>query len=117
MNHQSKSVVFLAIFVLLGLSVVSDADASSNRSQFIEEEQLQACVSEIRQHANCDDASRVVHRISRLDQRNFWEMEIRVTTSVYGNDESSAIREHAVSCITVTTGDVLRFRINSVGGA
>ena len=116
MNHQIMSALFIPICALAALSVVSDARANENRDQRIEDEQLQACVSEIRQHANYDDASRVVHRVSTLDQRNFWEMDIRITTSVYGVDEGDAVREYAVSCITVTTGDVLRFRIDSVSG-
>jgi len=116
MNHQIKSALFLAIFTLAGLAAASDASASSDRDQRIESEQLQACVSEIRQHADYDDALRVVHQVSKHDQRNFWEMEIRITTSVYGKNEGNTIREYAVSCITVTTGNVLRFRINSVSG-
>ena len=113
-NDRIKSISSLTILVLLGLSLVSHADAGSSRFRHLTDEQIQVCVSEIGRHANDDNASRVVHRIVGLDQRNLEEMEIRVETSVYLKSEGDLAREYRASCIIGTMRDLVRFRIDNL---
>ena len=56
----------------------------------------------------------MIHRVTELDQRNLIELEIRIETSVYGRDDTAAISEYSVSCITESMGDLVKFRINDV---
>ena len=58
MSIQLKSILSLTILVMLGLSVVSKADAGSSRFSHLTDEQIQVCVSEISRHADYDNASR-----------------------------------------------------------
>ena len=106
-----KSISSLTILVLLGLSVVSDANADSARSMRITNEHIQACVAEIGRHADYDNAARIVHQVVGLDQKNLEEMEIKVETLVFLKSEGELAREYRVSCITGATHDLVRFRI------
>ncbi len=114
MSNQFKSISSLTILVLLGLSVLSDAKADSARSMRITNEHIQACVSEIGRHADYDNATRVVHQVVGLDQRNLEEMEINVETLVFLKSEGELAREYRVSCITGAMHDLVRFRIAAV---
>ena len=56
----------------------------------------------------------MIHRVTELEQRNLIELEIRVETSVYGRDDTAAISEYSVSCITESMGDLVKFRIDDL---
>ena len=47
MSIQFKTISALTILVLLGLSVVSEADAGTSRFRYITDAQIQVCVAEI----------------------------------------------------------------------
>jgi len=111
MSNQFKTISALTILVLLGLSLVSDANADSARSMRITNEHIQACVSEIGRYADYNNAARVVHQVVGLEQRNLEEMEIKVETLVFLKSEGELAREYRVSCITGATHDLVRFRI------
>jgi hypothetical protein len=111
MSMQLKSISSLTILVLLGLSVVSEADAGTSRFRHLTDAQIQVCVAEIGRHADYADASRVVHEIVALEQRNLEEMEISVETSVYLQSDGDLPREYRVSCVTGTRRDLVKFHI------
>lgn len=113
MTSRSKSVFALAAMALLGSAFASNMAAASVNEEARVDRQIQACVDEIRAHADYATAKRVVHSVSHLHQRNVVELEIRVDTAVYATDEDSAVREYEVSCITESRGDLVRFHINS----
>ncbi len=111
MSNRFKSISSLTILVLLGLSVVSIAEADTARSKRLTNEQIQVCVAEIGRHADYGNAARVVHQVVGLDQRNLEEMEIVVETSVFLKNEGDLAREYRASCITGAVRDLVRFRI------
>ena len=114
MIRQAKPVVSLTTLVVLGLTLTCTAQAEVTWGKQRTDEQIQTCVAEISKHASYTDATRVIHRVTELDQRNLIELEIRVETSVYGLDDSAAISEYSVSCITGYMGDLVKFRINDL---
>ena len=111
MNNRIKSITSLTIIALLGLSVVSEADADTSRFRQLTDAQIQVCVAEIGRHADYGNASRVVHEIVALEQRNLEEMEISVETSVYLQSDGDLPREYRVSCVTGTRRDLVKFNI------
>lgn len=112
MKTRSRSVVSLGVAAMFGIAFTCDASASPLHEDHRTSEQIRACVAEIGEHADYSRASRVVHIVSKLKQRNYEELEIRVDTSVFGDDDS--VDAYAASCVTETRGDLVRFRIRPV---
>ena len=112
MTTRSKPVFTLAVMALFGSVFAGDMAVASSNAEHRVDRQIQACVDEIREHADYASASRIVHSVSRLNQRNAVELEIKVETVVYATDADAAVREYRVSCVTASLGDVVRFRIN-----
>ena len=112
MNNRIKATLSLTVLVLLGVTIATDAAASPDGIPARTTAQIQSCVSEIGKHADYADASRVIHWVATLDQRNLVEMEIRIETAVYLGSDRSASRSYASSCVTDIMGDIVRFRID-----
>jgi len=112
MNDRIKTISSVTFLALLGSAICSDAIAGSVPITRGTDKPIQTCVAEIGKHADYINASRVVHRISTLDQRNLIEMEMTVETSVYLSSDDDVAREYTASCVTGTMGDLLEFRID-----
>lgn len=108
MNTSLKPALSVGAMVLFGLALCGNAAAHGD---FRTNEQIQNCVAAIGDRADYSDAERVVHTVTRLRQRNYAELEIRVDTAVIGKQE---IREYAASCVTDTLGDVVHLHVDSV---
>lgn len=109
MNTGLKTAMSLSIAALLGLSLTCNVNAAQTHGKARTDKQIQACVAEIGLHANYDKASRVVHRVESLEQRNLAEMTIGIETTVFLKDEDFD-REYRASCVTDTMGRLVEFR-------
>ena len=114
MNDRIKTISAIAMLACLGFALTPDANAGSVSIKRGTSKPIQTCVAEIGKHADYVNASRVVHRISELDQRNLIEMEITVETSVYLKDGDGVAREYTASCVTGTMGELVKFHIDGV---
>ena len=112
MTNQGKSTLSLSLLALLGLTMTCDAYADSNREQRRTIKQVRSCVAEIAKHANYDDASRALHLVERLKQKNLVELEIRIETSVYAADGEPVTRKYKTSCLVAGLGKLVDFRID-----
>jgi len=74
MTNQGKTTLSLSMLALLGLTMTCDAYADSNRDQRRTMKHVRSCVAEIAKHANYDDASRALHLVERLKQKNLVEL-------------------------------------------
>ncbi len=108
MNTTIKSLLSVSVLAMFGLALSCDASA---RDGYRTKQQIRACVAAIGREADYTDASRVVHEVTRLRQRNYAELEIKIDTSVYG---AEAVREYAAFCVTDTHGDLVKLRVNPV---
>ena len=111
MKPNFKLMSSLLTVAALSLAAVSNARAESAALDARTDSQVRACVAEIGRHADYADATRVVHVIGTLHQKNLEELAIRVQTSVYVSDDS--VREYAARCVTGTLGKVVRFRLDA----
>ena len=110
MKTCSNPVIFLGVPAMFGLALTCDASAAPLHEDRRTSDQIEACVAEIGEHADYSDAARVVHVVSKLRQRNYEELEIKVDTSVFvGGDR---VETYVASCVTETRGDLVRFRIS-----
>ena len=110
MNIGSKSVLSISIAALLGLALTCNVNAAQTHGKARADRQIQACVAEIGRHANYDAASRVVHRVESLKQRNLAELQIGIETTVHLNGDDTA-REYRATCVTDTMGKLVKFRL------
>ena len=108
MNPTIKSILSVIVLAMFGLALSCDASA---RDDYRTDLQIRACVAAIGSQADYRGAERVVHQVTRLRQRNYAELEIKVDTAVYGADD---VREYAASCVTDTRGDLVKLRVNPI---
>jgi len=114
MNDRGKTIVSLPTLALLGITMTCDAYAGTNRSERRTIEQVRWCVSEISKHANYDDASRAIHWVDELSQKNLVELEIRIETTVYATDGELVSRKYRTFCVVAGLGNLVDFRIDQV---
>ena len=114
MTNQGKTTLSLSMLALLGLTMTCDAYADTNRDQRRTIKQIRSCVAEIAKHANYDDASRAIHWVGRVNQKNLVELEIRIETTVYAVDGEPATRKYKTSCLVAGLGNLVDFRIDTM---
>ncbi len=114
MTNQGKTTLSLSVLALLGLAMTCDAYADTNREQHRTIRQVNSCVAEIAKHANYDDASRALHVVERLKQKNLVLLQIRIETSVYVADGEGPARKYKTSCRVARSGNLVDFRIDEM---
>ncbi len=114
MNNHGKTILSLSTLALLGLTMTCDAYADANRDKRRTIKQVRYCVSEIAKHADYDDASRAVHWVEKLTQKNLLEIEIHIETTVYAENGDLATRKYKTSCLIAGMGDLVDFRIDAI---
>jgi len=114
MNDRGKSAISLSTLALFGLAMTCDANAGANRSERRTIEQVRSCVSEIAKHADYADASKAVHWVDKLTQKNLAELEIRIETTVYAADGELVSRKYKTSCVVAGMRNLVDFQIDPV---
>ena len=114
MNDRGKTLVSLSTLALLGITMTCDAYAGTNRSERRTMERVRSCVSEIAKRADYNDASRAIHWVDKLTQKNLAELEIRIETTVYAADGELVSRKYRTSCVVAGMRNLVDFRIDPV---
>jgi len=108
---KAKSAMTVGAAVLLGLSLTGEANAEAERDNRAITDPIKACVAEIGERANYEDADRIVHHVTSLDQKNIVQKSITIETAVYVDEDADTARLYTASCITGDLGKVVRFRL------
>jgi hypothetical protein len=114
MNDRGKTLLSLSTLALFGISMTCDAYAGTDRSERRTMEQVRSCVFEIAKHANYSDASRAIHWVDKLTQKNLAELEIRIETTIYAADGELVSRKYRTSCVVAGMRNLVDFRIDPV---
>jgi len=109
MSTQSKLATFAAITVL-GLSSQASA-ATVDEIKYNSE--VKACVAEIQDHVNYDNASRVRHDVV-LVKRKLVGYAMKIDTSIYTESADDATREYATYCVVNGNHKPLKFEISEI---
>ena len=112
MNNHLRLLTSLTSLMVLSFSAISDAHAGASQLRNSTNKQIQSCVAEIGKHADFDDATRVVHWVIALEQKNLMELTIKIESAVYGQVGEEIIRGYTASCVTGTMGDLVKFRFS-----
>ena len=111
MNDRIKTISAITMLAILGLAVAPNADAASVSAERGTKLPIQTCIAEIGKNVDYGNASRVVHTVTSLDQKNLVELEIRIETSVYLKGDDDIATEYTTSCMTSALGKVVSIRV------
>lgn len=95
MRNYSKSIVSLALIGLFAVSATTHA-ATVEESGVANE--VNACVSQVREHLDYTDATRVRHDVKAIERRTVG-YTLKISTSLYSAEENEAIRAYVATCI------------------
>lgn len=100
----------------LSLLTFGAAAAGSRNFNFPYDKEVTACVAEVKERANYNDARRVQHRIvkERLSDLGY---VFTINTSVFTNSTEIATREYTSYCVARGDKKPLRFEINELSDA
>lgn len=113
MMTQPKNLISVLTVVLFSLTFICDASIASDRSRRADVADIRACIVEINKKADYTDASRVMHWVVGLKQKNTAELEVRIETSVYTGSDAEPVKEYQSSCVTGPLGSLVRFRMHA----
>ena len=113
MFKHPKAVTSLTAIALLGLSVTCVAGADPDRYERRTQAEVRSCIAEIAKRADYEGASRVVHLVKDLRQKNLVEVELRIITSVYFEGTADETRQYETSCVVAQLGEVVDIRVRS----
>ena len=100
----------------LGLLFSAGAQADSLSPTIAPKSTVDYCVSQIADHADYTDATRVRHEVESDKRRSIGHI-LRIDTRVYGDAGDELIREYATTCAVGNSQRPLSFRIKEIDTA
>ncbi len=97
-----------------GLFISSSALAMPGFTTNAPKSTIDACVAQIAERANYEDASRVRHEVESR-QRRISGHVLKIDTTVYGVDGEEVIREYVTTCAVTDRQETKLFRIREKG--
>lgn len=98
---------------MIGLFAFAGAAGAATAAEAGIESEVNSCIAEVRERVNYDDATRIRHDVVAVERRTVgWAM--RISTAVYGDSDSKAIRAYAATCVINGNNKPLRFAISEV---
>ena len=105
------AIVLASTLAVLGLTFVGYSASAADFADIGLEHEVNACVAEVRDHADLTDAVRLRHDIVAIERR-IVGYTLNISTSVYGAAEADAIRAYAATCVVNGNNKPLQFTIN-----
>jgi len=105
MFNTSKAVISLT---LIGLFVFSIPAGAATVAESGVEDEVNACVAEVRERMDYNDVTRVRHDVVAIERRTVG-YTLKISTSLYGEAESEAIRAYATTCVVNGNNKPLKF--------
>lgn len=110
MINRSKAAISLT---LIGLFVMAGMVNASSVVDTGLEDEVNACIAEVREHLNYSDATRVSHYVIAIERRTVG-YTMSIDTSVFGKAEGEAIRNYATTCVVNGNHKPLQFEISEI---
>jgi len=110
MNRYNAVTSSLAV---IGLFIFANPASAADFASIGLQSEVNACVAEVRDHADYGDAVRVRHDIVAIERRTVG-YTMKISTSVYGEAEGDAIRAYATTCVVNGNNKPLKFSISEV---
>ena len=115
-NRQQILITAAAITLL----TIGGPTAASDNGKLAFDSEVQSCVAEIGNHANYNDASRVLHIVVKVKRRPGIGPRLgigyvfTIDTSVFTDSDEIAVREYASYCVARGDETLVKFRIDEI---
>jgi len=96
--------------ILAGLYVAASPANAATASESGVEHEVNSCVAEVRDHVNYTDASKVRHDVHAIERRKVG-YTLKISTSLFGENEKQVIRAYAATCVVNGDNPPLSFEI------
>jgi len=110
MFNRNKAIISLTFASLYAFA--SPAGAATVAESGVEQE-VTSCVAEVRDRLDYNGATHVKHDIVAIERRKVG-YTLKISTSVFGQDEDEIIRAYAAECIVNGNNKPLAFNISEV---
>jgi hypothetical protein len=107
MSKYSKAATSI---ILAGLYVAASPANAATASESGVENEVNSCVAEVRDHLNYTDASKVRHDVRAIERRKVG-YTLKISTSLFGENEKQVIRAYAATCVVNGDNPPLSFEI------
>ncbi len=112
MTKQQQILTAAAAITLLA---IGGPAAATDNGKLAYDSALKSCIAEVGDHANYDDANRVLHMVVKT-KNTFVGYVLTIDTSVFTNSDAIAVREYASYCVAKGDDKPVKFRIEEVSG-
>jgi len=110
MFNPSKAVISLT---LIGLFVFSIPAGAATVAESGVEDEVNACVAEVRERIDTNEVTRIRHDVVAIKRRTAG-YTLKISTSLYGEAESEAIRAYATTCIVDGNNKPMKFTFSEI---
>jgi len=104
-NKAAISMILIGLFYLAGPTHAATAAESGL------ENEVNQCISEVRQHLNYDDAIGVRHVVTAIERRTVG-YTMKIDTAIVGEGQDETIRAYATTCVVNGDNKPLKFAIS-----
>lgn len=104
-NKAAISLTLIGLFYLAGPAHAATAAESGL------ENEVNQCISEVRQHLNYDDAIGVRHVVTAIERRTVG-YTMKIDTAIVGEGQDETIRAYATTCVVNGDNKPLKFAIS-----
>lgn len=111
---KSYKITAMTALAAFGLFFSASSAASFEFPELAPQSTVDACVAEIADRAQYDDAARVRHEIESKARRTVGHV-LKISTLVYGPEEGQPIREYATWCVVGVGEKPVRFEMTDKG--
>ena len=108
MFNRNKAVISLT---LIGLYVFAAPAGAATVAESGIASEVNSCVAAVREQLNYDGATRVLHDVVAVERRTVG-YTMKISTLVFGESESEAIRAYAATCVVNGDNEPLQFSIS-----
>jgi len=110
MINRSKAVISLT---LIGLFTIAGPTHAATAAESGLENEVNQCISVVRQHLNYDDAIGVRHVVTAIERRTVG-YTMKIDTAVVGEGQHETIRAYATTCVVNGNNKPLKFEISEI---
>lgn len=107
---SNRRIAVASTLAVMGLSIFASSANATDLEGLGLEHEVNACVAEVRDHANLTDAVRLRHDVVAIERR-IVGYTLNISTSVYGDADGEAIRSYAATCVVNGNNKPMKFTI------
>jgi hypothetical protein len=110
-TRQFTLIAGIALLGVVPLATAGPAAADPGRQRRNDDRVIEACITEIRQHADYSRIARALYWVMDMRGKNLVETEVHVEASLRASGPNPEIRNFAARCVVGHFDEVVEFRL------